>query len=143
MMTTARSSGLKLITVEDSPAQVGEIGNINMKGDNEIKQQEEEECPLFMEGLPTDFSTNGQLAAIASLLQEEDDDSTKNPSRLRQELEEDHNWKQCYDTGSSSKLRNERRRSRRENPYQRPNPPKKKREATVGEANLFLKMWKL
>ena len=33
-------------------------------------------CPLFMDGLPLDFSTNPALAAIASLMNENDNDGT-------------------------------------------------------------------
>jgi hypothetical protein len=43
-------------------------------------------CPLFMQGLPQNFSTNPQLAAIASLLedavQEEEEEKQQHPSSV-------------------------------------------------------------
>jgi hypothetical protein len=49
------------------------------------KTEEEEEtswCPLFMEGLPTDFASNPQLADIASLLEDDDADGCFQSWRL-------------------------------------------------------------
>jgi hypothetical protein len=42
------------------------------------EDEEEITCPLFMEeGLPSDFASNPHLAAIASLLEEDEEDGKK------------------------------------------------------------------
>jgi len=141
-MATAQTSDFKPVASKEGTENITDVHDANLERRSDMHQQEEEECPLFMEGLPTDFSTNGQLAAIASLFQE-DDDSKENRIGLQQKYDVRQRRNRLYDIGSQSKLKNERRRSRREKPYQRPNLSAKKREATVGEASLFLKMWKL
>ena len=96
-------------------------------------------CPLFMEGLPTDFATNPQLAAIASLLEEEQEEEEEvKPSRKVEPAIE------TVPIGKpgGGKIRSSTRHQRRQKqtPYQ---TPKRKPKASMGEAQLFLKMWKL
>ena len=47
------------------------------------KEEEEEEatCPLFMDGLPSNFADNKSLAAIASLLNDDEDFSNTNTQK--------------------------------------------------------------
>jgi hypothetical protein len=99
------------------------------------------ECPLFMDGLPSDFRTNPQLAALASLLDDEDEDdgdaeNGKTPLvSLRSSTRRPH--------AGGGKARSEHRGARMmSSPYQLPDKPKPKK-ATIGEAHLFMKMWKL
>jgi hypothetical protein len=95
-------------------------------------------CPLFMEGLPTDFGTNPQLAAIASLLEDDDDeDEDSNRKTIKQQAP------QAGKVGGG-KIRSKSRYQRQTSPY--PKPPQsnnKPKKATMGEAQLFLKLWKL
>lgn len=110
---------------------------IPSKEDDAGKSQENEKlCPLFMEGLPSDFTSNPALAAIASLLEEDDDDATPK--------------KKEYETPSTrvggGKIRRTPARARRKEgrPYNnKKQKDDKKADVSVGEANLFLKMWKL
>jgi hypothetical protein len=97
-------------------------------------------CPLFMEGLPSDFSTNPALAALASLVEEED---VKGPQSSVSSLESSHT---ICTAGGGKVCRIKSLKASKSAPYpkQRPtviNQPKKK--ATVAEASLFLKMWKI
>ena len=123
-------------------------------------------CPLFMEGLPSDFATNPQLAAIASLLNDD----------VREESEETNNTQDENDAATHNKNSNNvvsshnhstqsppqialprhlkhveksrnRRRKQRASPYPRPNDRKNENQAatkssSVGEITLFMNMWK-
>lgn len=83
---------------------------------------EEELCPLFMDGLPKDFSTNPALAALASLM----DDSNRTSS------------------GCIRRSRRKRRQARRPRaPYQRKQSEGEEEASTLGEAQIFLKLWKI
>jgi hypothetical protein len=123
-------------------------------------------CPLFMEGLPIDFSTNPQLAAIASLL--EDDVREENAKDDKTEEENDtkdksgdasKNDQHCtpfftpHTTSSTRHWKNSaktqnRRRRQRASPYPRQQDRKDEKQATtskspsVGEITLFMNMWK-
>ena len=101
------------------------------------KQDENDEagyCPLFMDGLPADFSTNPNLAALASLM---DDEENKKVS-----VSEAH--EAITPRAGGGKLRRKPGRSfkRESEPYTRP-AKSSKNGASIGEAHLFLKMWKL
>ena len=100
-------------------------------------------CPLFMEGLPSDFSKNPHLAALASLLGEEDD--------KEQEDDDDEEARDVTSKKESAapqagggKVRSVKTRQRRKAvPYLQNDKKPSKKEASVSEAHLFLKMWKL
>jgi hypothetical protein len=92
-----------------------------------------ENCPLFMDGLPTDFSTNPGLAALASLL----DDNTDEACPKVKESDTPAPW-----AGGGKVRRKPSRSKRNDGPYRRDND-RQKGDATIGEASLFLKMWKL
>jgi hypothetical protein len=98
---------------------------------------EEITCPLFMEGLPSDFSKNSHLAALASLL-EEDDKDDEEARQVKSKKES------AAPQAGGGKVRSVKTRQRRQAvPYpQKENTPSKK-EASVAEAHLFLKMWKI
>jgi hypothetical protein len=87
--------------------------------------------PLFMDGLPSDFASNPKLAAIASLLDVGD----------YKEERVGANEKSIKEGGGKVKRTN-RKHSKKSNPYTKPEK-KKKKIATVGEAQLFLNLWKL
>lgn len=107
--------------------------------DNEILLEDADvttEWPLFMDGLPIDFPSNPALAALASLL--EDDGEHK---RMCEALPEHQTSSQVRGGGKITSVKS--RESRKvAKPYLKP-PSSKMKDATVGEASLFLKMWKL
>jgi len=88
--------------------------------------------PLFMEGLPSDFASNPKLAAIASLL----DGGDYKEERVNAD-------DKAIQEGGGKVRRRNRKHSKKVNPYDKPEKKKKKIEANVGEAQLFLNMWKL
>jgi hypothetical protein len=90
-------------------------------------------CPLFMDGLPTDFKSNPALAALASLLEDSDSDEVKDKTKV----EED----KTTTMSGGGKVVRKKKTSNRSKPYN--NNHKKKPQASVGEAQLFLKMWKM
>ena len=127
-------------------------------------------CPLFMEGLPRDFATNPQLAAIASLLddevreettpsQEDENDNvtatvnnkknrnSKNlPSSQKYSTQLQQSKSSKSYTTHSGKARN-RRRKQRATPYPKLQDRKNEKQAgnksaSVGEITLFMNMWK-
>lgn len=93
-------------------------------------------CPLFMDGLPSDFATNTSLAAIASLLgdAETDEKSVVEPSKP--ELPKPQ-------AGGGKVKSSSKRSNRKSEPYNKRDPGSKKETVTAGEASLFLQMWKL
>ncbi|CAB9514416.1 expressed unknown protein [Seminavis robusta] len=107
---------------------------------------EEALCPLFMEGLPRDFASNPQLAAIASLLESDGDDDTDVDSESNNlPIIQRTETKSCKGGGKAKRQAHSNRSSRSHKPYSvaKKDSSKKKNAATVGEAQLFLNMWKL
>ena len=130
-------------------------------------------CPLFMSGLPSDFASNPSLAAIASLLGDEEYDSDVDVSKVRKGLRQGGQDNNTASVGGKAvaaaavaaakpragggkvggagaarrhnKSVSKKKTSSHHRPY--PTSDKKKGEtkqkATVGEAQLFLNMWKL
>lgn len=92
-------------------------------------------CPLFMDGLPKDFSTNPQLAALVSLMNDDDDDDKP----IKKHVEEVPLHKQG---GGKIDRKSRQRHKRQDNPYTKP-LKKKTPPASVAEAHLFLKMWSI
>ena len=113
-------------------------GDRDASSSDDNDDKEEPLCPLFMEGLPRDFSSNPTLLAIASLLEEDDDDNNK-----KKESSTPARPVAAPKLGGG-KLRSVQNRTRRAaaSPYPKQNKPPKK-EASMGEAQLFLKLWKL
>lgn len=91
-----------------------------------------EHCPLFMDGLPADFSTNPSLAALASLLDEGSDEASPKSKERKAPV---------HQAGGGKVQRKPSRSKRKDGPYKRERSAKD--GATIGEASLFLKMWKL
>ena len=109
-----------------------------------------EGCPLFMEGLPRDFSTNPTLAALASLLDEESaqmhvSNKTNIRSSGKQKKEEKVVTKRRRDykkLKATSKCNDSQEASNVTDSIRSDNPSLGS-NASVGEASLFIKMWKL
>jgi len=57
----------------------------NNSGDDD---DDDDICPLFMDGLPKNFASNPQLAAIASLLNDEDGDDDNDYYQVEEEEEQ-------------------------------------------------------
>jgi len=98
--------------------------------DDDDDDDDVDECPLFATGLPSNFSSNPTLAAIASLL-EDDEDKVDDRSKCVPE--------RLPNTGGGKATRSTTR-SQRNNPYRKPG--KQKANNTVKEIELFMKMWK-
>jgi hypothetical protein len=119
-------------------------------------------CPLFMEGLPTNFAHHPQLAALASLLEEVDD------AHEEEEEEVDTNEDTYRHLDSSNSIRvpspifglnmsgggkvkrtkGRQQRNTKSSPYaverkKKPSSSSSPASASLGEAQLFMKMWKL
>ena len=143
-------------------------------GDSEIITNDNSKaitCPLFMDGLPGDFSTNPALAAIASLMNDDgpttgitnddDDDITavtatkKSPTKKvitkRSERTKYKPYNKinratiltCDEYGSRATATREARQCDQTASDNNSDIENKSRTTTIGEASLFLKMWKL
>lgn len=118
-------------------------------------------CPLFMVSLPSDFDINPALAALASLL-ENDTDEPPPSYHHRGRWEEDLVVSSVNDpsrhlmtlpTGGGRVPRTKSRRKLRSwgHPYRKPASLSSQEKATttatksttVGEMQLFMKLWKL
>ena len=171
-MAMSSSAEATMEGVHEKPSSASEAAAAAHQSDEDITDGDSDgnknNCPLFMSGLPRDFASNPGLAAIASLLgetvEEEDDDNDAGRSRQNRSTK---------DTGSSSRVASVNPRagggkvggaaaaSRRKGggskasgassnttkfrhrPYPTPDKKDAKQKATVGEAQLFLNMWKL
>jgi hypothetical protein len=93
-------------------------------------------CPLFMDSLPSNFASNAGLAAIASLLNEvSDNDNTEREKPRTSEIKV---------TAGGGKTTKRRTGMGRHSPYKSPNGKSDaKKQTTVGEAQLFLSMWRM
>mmetsp|Transcript_23387 Transcript_23387/g.29484 ORF Transcript_23387/g.29484 Transcript_23387/m.29484 type:complete len:162 (+) Transcript_23387:15-500(+) len=91
------------------------------------------ECPLFMDGLPPDFESNPSLAALASLLGEDEEPE-------KDEVTENNIQKAKLCISGGGKVSRKKAPKYRITPYQ---SKRNKTKASLGEAQLFLKMWKL
>ena len=126
-----------------------------------------DDCPLFCDGLPSNFSENAGLAAIASLLNDEDCDYDKEKECNTEEKQQSQSQSSSATTetsiqllksggggGKVKKKSREKSGSNKYSPYNKDNKNKanegkkndKKKQKTstsLGEAQLFLNMWKL
>ena len=108
--------------------------NSNNKGQQQSISSDEEtsndsmQCPLFMTSLPTDFASNSGLAAIASLITNDEDSNIEKPKKQISPI------RMATVKSGGGKAVKERSTNRR-SPY--------KKETTVNEAQLFLKLWKM
>ncbi|KAL3777194.1 hypothetical protein ACHAWO_013075 [Cyclotella atomus] len=94
-------------------------------------------CPLFMDSLPRNFESNAGLSAIASLLNEDsgNDNTESEKSSRTSEI------KVITGGGKATKRRTG---MGRHSPYKSPNGKSDaKKGTTIGEAQLFLSMWKM
>lgn len=123
--------------METSKENSNEKETIAMKDTDDNDASEEEiTCPLFMTGLPKDFASNPGLSAIASLLEEDEEEQ-----RVRHPIVRNTNVPK-----KTSSIRIGGGKARRTKRVHRTSPYPKRNTATkpsIGEAQLFLKMWKI
>lgn len=120
------------------------------------------DCPLFMDGLQSNFAENAALAALASLLDDDDIEDDDVDVDVADRCKETEKKKSCAQTaipspaathsnksggGKAAKIVTKRTDY---SPYSKgkqggtkERKEKKKKGATLGEAQLFLNMWKL
>lgn len=91
--------------------------------------------PLFMDGLPSDFSSNSKLAAIASFLYSDSDSESVNSKRVISE-------KPLSASGGGKVKRSNKKYTNKSSPYAKIEK-KTSKSASMGEAQLFLSMWKM
>jgi hypothetical protein len=143
--------------------------NQSMEHHEDSQDQEENDqemtCPLFMQSLPRDFAHNPSLAALASLLNDDHHDPpVDDVSRGCDggEVLTVNAVRTAALRSTGAKIRSAKSRSSHRktcHPYTRPESKSKQKQqqpaksssstppitgrASVGEAQLFLKMWKL
>mmetsp|Transcript_6187 Transcript_6187/g.12898 ORF Transcript_6187/g.12898 Transcript_6187/m.12898 type:complete len:251 (-) Transcript_6187:108-860(-) len=142
-------------------------GNVSSKGDCDDDSDSNNVCPLFMSGLPSDFASNPGLAAIASLLgetvedeEEDGNDGCKKSRKCDKSIKDTGGRAASVEpragggkVGGASSRRNGGSRGSTRKPSSsksghQPYPTtadrkEKKQKAAVGEAQLFLNMWKI
>jgi hypothetical protein len=128
---TKHAEDIVPLPIEDDTTTTSSAKTMDITTTEEI----EITCPLFMDGLPSNFASNPGLAAMASLMQNDGDDEYD--SKKSMDLPKVGGGKvNCISSN----------RSRRRNaPYSviLDTKPKKKAQVSTSEAQLFLKMWKL
>jgi hypothetical protein len=115
-----------------------------------IESQTDEEadnisCPLFLDGLPKNFSQNAALAALASLMDEETTEKSKHDvKRLSSSFASASSFEKIAVGGGKVRQEKSGRRIRQmnNNPYPRP-IKKASKPVSIAETSLFLKLWKL
>lgn len=103
-------------------------------------------CPLFMQSLPADFSSHPALAALASLIATDEDDDGDQPPLSYVVIESSPSPVLALPAGGGKARVPKSRTGRRSEPYPKPNGNKPKNDTpvtTLGEAQLFLSLWKL
>jgi hypothetical protein len=107
-------------------------------------------CPLFMgehQGLPMDFATNPALAALASLLGDDDDDAVHANDRTatsnRQSTSTTSLAPPCGVGGGKVRRSTPRKKAAPYPKGARTKAQLSRDTTTVNEASLFLKMWTL
>jgi hypothetical protein len=132
--------------------ETADVVDQSMKEDDDSNFQSDDSneratCPLFMEGLPPDFETNPGLSAIASLLNDDQqDEEHEDPKKKSEEAISLDNKPIPRPGGGKAQRKSTRRKDRPSKPYERTSHssgPTRKDSSTMGEAQLFLKMWKL
>jgi hypothetical protein len=126
---------------DSSPHNASDKEEIFEKGKDGVTQHFD---PLFMESLPCNFSSNPKLAAIASLLDDDgyaEEDGVGGASVKRSQ--EISNKTTTCNSGGGKVKRAGRKYINSTAPYLKPEKITEVKRTSVGEAQLFLKMWKI
>mmetsp|Transcript_55855 Transcript_55855/g.167402 ORF Transcript_55855/g.167402 Transcript_55855/m.167402 type:complete len:170 (-) Transcript_55855:581-1090(-) len=131
-------------------AGMGLRGTVNDEGSIGMATTDSEGsdwCPLFMTSLPRDFESHSGLAAIASLLEEEDDNASTKKDTAKREEELRLIAAPVFGGGKCARDKKSKILRSRYRPYVGADNGKRGRtqgrQTTMGEAQLFLQMWKI
>ena len=133
---------------EIQPQQSAEKNNNDAsspKKDDTSSGSTTSDCPLFMDGLPSNFAQNSSLAAIASLL---NDDGEEEGKECNKKTVSQSNSSVHLQSGGGKVKKTTGNKRNNHNPYSKDknstdNGGKDKKKASLGEAQLFMNMWKL
>ena len=97
-----------------------------------------------MDGLPSDFAQSSALAAIASLIDDDDDCKDDNHKKSASHFHLSTAGEELKSGGGKIKMTGNKRNNRH-SPYNKDMGAtiKGEKKATLGEAQLFLGMWKI
>mmetsp|Transcript_30667 Transcript_30667/g.61599 ORF Transcript_30667/g.61599 Transcript_30667/m.61599 type:complete len:188 (+) Transcript_30667:524-1087(+) len=130
------------ITMAEKKSEVSHAEGASLAAAQKEEEEEEATCPLFMDGLPSNFADNKSLAAIASLLNDDDDEDFSNTNKQKEDKEDSIMSKVELKSGGGKVQRKTRRKG--SSPYNKDKKKKQdKKAASVGEAQLFLNLWKI
>uniref|UniRef100_A0A7S2VZR7 Uncharacterized protein n=1 Tax=Eucampia antarctica TaxID=49252 RepID=A0A7S2VZR7_9STRA len=110
----------------------------NTKIDMKV-EDDENYCPLFMNGLPADFANHPGLSAIASLLEEEENPKEVARLKIKTISTSSHYPKAGGGKISARKSKTQRQKISKKKPYDLRSTP----QSTLGEAQLYLNLWKI
>jgi hypothetical protein len=163
-----RQTSFSMMEIEQCDYSIDDVDGENISNDDSKAIS----CPLFMDGLPTDFSTNPALAAIASLMNDnspittndDDDDEVPIPvpvvdaskkSSTKRVITKRHEKTKYNPYAKSNRTTtitsdeciqgttSDAQQSNRSTSNSSRDVANKTSTTTIGEASLFLKMWKL
>jgi len=140
--TPAKKNEAITITMAENKSEVSHAEGASLAAAQKEEEEEEATCPLFMDGLPSNFADNKSLAAIASLLNDDDDEDFSNTNKQKEDKEDSIMSKVELKSGGGKVQRKNRRKG--SSPYNKDKKKKQdKKAASVGEAQLFLNLWKI
>ena len=137
--TKINESTMKKVNSEEEQLDDREESEMSTTANNTSSSSD---CPLFMDGLPSDFAQNSALTAIASLINDDDDfkdDIKKSSSHF-------HLSTGKLKSGGGKIKMTGNKRNNRHSPYSKDDTGatiKGEKKATLGEAQLFLGLWKI
>ncbi len=122
---------------EESHAEHQAAESKDENNSDDVDTEEAETCPLFMDSLPMGFDKNPALAAIASLLEDDENVTTESPSLKPSRAP-------VVPGGGKTRRKGRMHSKSARNPYTKPKKVTERLGGTsIGEAQLFLNMWKL
>ena len=143
--TTDVSGGVSEIQPQQSAEKNNNDDASSPKKEDSSSGSTTSDCPLFMDGLPSNFAQNSSLAAIASLL---NDDDQKEGKECNKKTVSQSNSSVHLQSGGGKVKKTTGNKHNNHNPYSKDknstdNGGKDKKKASLGEAQLFMNMWKL
>mmetsp|Transcript_33423 Transcript_33423/g.80829 ORF Transcript_33423/g.80829 Transcript_33423/m.80829 type:complete len:150 (-) Transcript_33423:26-475(-) len=102
------------------------------------------DCPLFMNGLPSDFAANSGLAAIASLLDDDGGENADDDDGEKKYKKKDLKSTALVQSGGGKAKKTNKPNAHR--PYSKEKNTemtKAQKKVSLGETQLFLNMWKI
>lgn len=150
MTTDMANAAADVASARGSPALSPQTTAIQHAGVVEKGEEvgDDDEMPLlFMDGLPSDFQRNAQLAAIASFMDDSDaDDADADVAKRRDASDsEDAGDDRGYSRSSSRRQekRNAARNARKQAPYAQTKKESKASSQSAKELQLYLSMFKM